>query len=284
MPKVGYLGPKGTFTQEALETYFPSIYEGAIPFATVPETLFAIESGEVEKGLVPIENSIEGSVNATLDTLAFETDLLIEEEAILPVRHCLIVRKGVRMEDIQGIISHPHASAQCRRFLLENLPNVPVFAANSTADAALEVSKADKPLAALATRIAAEIYGLEVLRKDVEDFAHNVTRFVLVGKELSPKTGRDKTSLICFIKENRPGSLLEILTTLASKGVNLTKVESRPTKKALGEYYFLVDAEGHIQDEPLKEAIEELKGKLRKLKFLGSYPAAEAPAVLEEGS
>ena len=274
MPSVGYLGPRGTFTQEALEANLSGLFETLVPFSTVPEVLLAVESGQVDKGMVPIENSIEGSVNVTLDTLTFETDLIIEREVVHPIRHKLVARDGVAREDIAGIVSHPHATAQCRKFLAENFSGVPVTAANSTAEAALAVSKSDEPLAAIATELAANIYGLVMLECDLEDYAYNVTRFILAGKEQVSPSGNDKTTVICFIHENRPGSLLEILAIFASRQINLTKIESRPTKKVLGEYCFFIDFEGHIEDENVSGALGTRRGMLRELKLLGSYPAA----------
>jgi len=273
MPSIGYLGPRGTFTQEALEANLPSTYDEEIPFATIPEVLRAVQSGEVGRGIVPIENSIEGAVNVTLDTLAFDTDLVIEREVVQPVRHCLAARPGVGRDDIKGIISHPQATGQCRGFLARWFGEVPVTAANSTAEAAVTVSQSDEHLAAIGTELAASIYGLEVLDCDMEDYPGNVTRFVVVGKEKAARTGKDKTSIVCFIQANRPGSLLEILQEFADRGVNLTKIESRPTKKVLGEYYFFIDIEGHIDDPEVAGAIGSLVGKLRELKLLGSYPA-----------
>lgn len=272
MPSIGYLGPRGTFTQEALQANLSGDFDSEIPYATVPEVLMAVQAGEVDAGIVPIENSIEGSVSITLDTLAFETDLVIVREVTYQIRHRLIARPGVSREDIEGIVSHPQATAQCRGFLARWLPDAPVTAANSTAEAAVTVSQSSEPLAAIATELAARVYGLEVLDRDIEDYPVNVTRFVVVGKQKAPRTGADKTSIACFIRENRPGSLLEILQEFASSGINLTKIESRPTKKVLGEYYFFIDIEGHVEDPEVAAAIGSLVGKLRELKLLGSYP------------
>lgn len=274
MPSIGYLGPRGTFTQEALEANLASEFDPEIPYATIPEVLLAVQAGQADKGIVPIENSIEGSVNATLDTLAFETDLVIEREVLQPVRHCLIARPGVKREQIAGIVSHPQATAQCRGFLARWFTDVPITAAHSTADAALEVSRSEQPLAAIGTELAAKLYGLEILDRDMEDYPGNMTRFVLVGKGKPPRTGNDKTSIACFIQANRPGSLLEILQEFAGRGIDLTKIESRPTKKVLGEYYFFMDVKGHVDDPEVAAAIGSLVGKLRELKLLGSYPAA----------
>ncbi len=273
MPSIGYLGPEGTFTQEALKANLSSEFDTEVPYPTIPEVLKAVQSGEVDSGIVPIENSIEGSVSVTLDTLAFETDLLIEREVVQPVKHCLVARRGTSRVEIEGIVSHPQATAQCRGFLARWFPGVPVTAAHSTADAARDVSASDRALAAIATELAAEVYGLEVLDRDMEDYPGNVTRFVVAGRRKPQPTGRDKTSIACFIQANRPGSLLEILHEFAARGVNLTKIESRPTKKVLGEYYFFIDVEGHVEDEQVAAAIGALVGKLRELKLLGSYPA-----------
>jgi prephenate dehydratase len=274
MPSIGYLGPPGTFTQEALEANLSQDFESHIPYGTVPEVLLAVEAGEVESGIVPIENSIEGSVNVTLDTLAFETQLYIEREIVYQIRHRLVARTGVAREDIKEIVSHPHATAQCRRFLTRNFAGVPLVAANSTAEAARTVAGMEGPVAAVTTEIAAYLYDLVVLERDIEDYPSNRTRFIVVGKDRPPPTGADKTSMACFIRENRPGSLLEILTEFASRGINLTKIESRPTKKVLGEYYFFIDIEGHVEDDAVKDALGSLMGRLREIKLLGSYPAA----------
>jgi prephenate dehydratase len=274
LPGIGYLGPRGTFTEEALEASAGDEFLTRVPFASVPEVLFAVQKGEVDKGIVPIENSIEGSVNVTLDTLAFETDLTVEREVILPVRHCLVARPGISSEQIEAIVSHPQATAQCRGFLARWFADVPITAANSTAEAAKQVADSSERLGAIGTELAAKIYGLELLDCDLEDYPGNVTRFVIVGKERPGPTGRDKTSIVCFIQANRPGSLLEILNEFSSRGINLTKIESRPTKKVLGEYYFFIDLDGHVEDAAMKEAIGALVVGLRELKLLGSYPAA----------
>jgi len=236
--------------------------------------LLAVEAGEVASGIVPIENSIEGSVNVTLDTLAFDTQLYIEREIVYPIRHRLVTKPGVVREEIKEIVSHPHATAQCRSFLTRNFPDVPLVAANSTAEAAMTVSGMEEPVAAVTTEIAASLYDLVVLERDIEDYPSNRTRFIVVGKDRPEPSGEDKTSMACFIRENRPGSLLEILTEFASRGINLTKIESRPTKKVLGEYYFFIDIEGHVEDDAIKDALGSLMGKLREIKLLGSYPAA----------
>jgi prephenate dehydratase len=238
--------------------------------------LLAAERGDVDLGFAAIENSIEGSVNVTLDLLAFETDHLIQREVVISVQLNLLAIPGARLEDIKTVVSFPHAAAQCRRFLGEQLPGVQVSAANSTAQAAMLVGdQGDPAIAAIGTTLAARVYGLEVLAEDIEDHPENETRFVVVARDGVPEpTGHDKTSIVVFQRADRPGSLLAILQEFAARAVNLTKLESRPTKRGLGDYCFLIDLEGHIADELVADCLRDLKSKQADVKFLGSYPAA----------
>ncbi len=270
---VAYLGPPGTFTEEALRGWRGLSYEEAVPFPTVEEAILAVQDGKADGAVVPIENSIEGSVNATLDSLAFEAEVLIQGERVCKVRHHLLARAGVHLEDITRVISHPQAAAQCRRNLVEALPGVELEAANSTSEAARRVAESAEPAAALGSRLAAELYGLEVLREGMEDHPDNRTRFVLLGKERVAPTGHDKTSMVCFIHQDRPGMLLQILQEFAFRYINLSKIESRPTKKVLGDYCFFIDCEGHEEDEVVASALNCLRCKLPRVKLLGSYPA-----------
>lgn len=270
---VSYLGPPGTFTEEALMGWRGLAFEQAIPFPTVEEAILAVEDNVTEKAVVPIENSIEGSVNATLDALAFEADVFIQGEKVCQVRHHLLAREGVALEEIKRVISHPQAAAQCRRHLVDLLPGVEVEAANSTSEAAQRVAGSGEPMAAIGSSLAAELYGLRVLREGMEDHPENRTRFVLVGREKMPPTGDDKTSMVCFIYQDRPGMLLQILQEFAFRYINLSKIESRPTKKVLGEYCFFIDCAGHEQDEVVASALKCLDCKLPRVKHLGSYPA-----------
>jgi prephenate dehydratase len=270
---VSYLGPPGTFTEEALQNWRGLIYEEAIPFPTVEEAVLAVEDNVADKAVVPIENSIEGSVNATLDSLAFETEVLIQGEKVCGVSHYLLARTGTGMHEVKRVISHPQASAQCRRHLVELLPGVALEAANSTSEAAMRAAASDEPVAALGSMLAAELYGLTVLREGMEDHPENRTRFVLLGKEKMPPTGHDKTSLVCFIHQDRPGMLLQILQEFAFRYINLSKIESRPTKEVLGDYCFFIDCEGHEEDEVVASALKCLLCKLPRVKLLGSYPA-----------
>lgn len=273
--KIGYLGPQGTFAEEAGLGPFNFTESDLQPFPSVADVIKAVEDGTVAKGIVPMENSIEGSFNMTLDMLAFEANLMIEREVIVPIKQNLLVKPGTKMADITSVISQPHATAQCRLFIAENLPNAITEAANSTAEAAKKVSEEDGHRAAIGNVLAAKLYGLEVLAEDIEDFKHNQTRFVMLGKDKVSRTGKDKTSIVIMPHEDRPGILLQILQEFAFRFINLTKIESRPSKKALGEYIFFVDMEGHIDDKVIEDAFKCLGCKFRDVKFLGSYPKAE---------
>ena len=225
----------------------------------------------MDGGVVPIENSIEGSVPATLDGLAFDTSVEIQQEIVLDIHHSLVAAPGVALADVTAVVAHPQASGQCRRWLERNLPGRPVTAANSNAEA-VQTAVANPGIAALGPTIAAEIYGAEILAPDIEDYAGNQTRFVVLGHGLRPRTGRDKTSLALFMKVDRPGALHMILGEFVYGEINLTKIQSRPTKRQLGDYMFFIDLEGHVEDANVKTALDCLRLKLREVKVLGSYP------------
>ncbi len=271
--KIAYLGPSGTFTEEALDKFViePDKIE-KIPCATVVEVIKSVDRGYADEGLVPIENSIEGSVNITLDILTFESEAKIIGEISIPVKHSLIGKKKIKLKDIKKVISHPHATAQCRKFLSTSLKNIEIVAANSTAEAVKILREEDDSIAAIGTKVAAGIYGLEVIENDIEDNKDNKTRFVFIGNKIQPKTGNDKTSIVCFLKEDRPGSLYNILGEFASRNINLTRLESRPAKKNLGDYVFMIDLDGHLYDDNVFEAIEVLRKTVYLVKILGSYP------------
>ncbi len=275
-PTFGFLGPPGTFTQEAaLQVVDPENVE-LIYYPSVEEVILAVDRGDVQQGMVPIENSVEGTVNATVDALGFETEgLFIHREVILNVRLHLLGRAGTDLASVKEVYSMPHATAQCRRWLRENIPDAKIVAANSTAEAAGRVAYEKGSAVAIGPNLAAQLFALEVIARDVTDHPEAETRFVVVGKEPSPSpSGRDKTSLIAFIAEDKPGALLDILTVFAERKINLTKLESRPTKRVLGEYCFFIDMEGHVEDETVGDAIKILDGQVAKLKSLGSYPRA----------
>lgn len=270
--KVAYLGPEGTFTEEALLSLPWSGSAELIAAPTIAEVHAKVVSGDCDRGVVPIENSIEGSVNQTLDTLAFGEGVEVVGELVRPIRHALLAASGSSLASVTDVISHPHASAQCRGWLAENLPDATVHAANSTAEAAREVSHDRSGWAAIGTLLAAKLYGLEVLAETIEDRAENATRFVVLGRERPEPGARDKTSLVCFIEADRPGSLLAILHEFSDRGINLSKLESRPTKERLGEYCFFIDCDGHADAAPLNHAIQSLSTKIFRVKVLGSYP------------
>ncbi|MGB4593496.1 MAG: prephenate dehydratase [Coriobacteriia bacterium] len=273
MTKYAFLGPAGTFSEEALLSLKLPDCE-PLACLTIPEVFEAVERGHAEAGVVPIENSIEGSVSATLDALVFDTQLEIQRELVINIRFSLVVAPGTALADVKSVVAHPQASGQCRRWLERNLPGRPVVAANSNAGA-VQIAVANPGVAALGPSIAAELYGGEVLEHDVQDYAGNQTRFVLIGRGLQPRTGSDKTSLALFMKKDKPGALLMILSEFAYGEINLTKIQSRPTKRQLGDYMFFVDCEGHVEDANVRLALDCLRLKLREVKVLGSYPKAK---------
>jgi len=274
MTRVGYLGPRGTFAEEALRTQADLAAGEAVPLRSVPHVISAVEAGEVDLGFVPLENSIEGSVSATLDTLAFDTDLLIQREVDLPVSLSLGAKPGTRLDDVAVVLSHPNPLGQSRMWLGRKLPQAITRVANSTAEAAQEVAKSKKPgLAAIANPSALERYGLELLATEIEDHPSE-TRFVVVGHGIPARTGHDKTSVVCFQRVDRPGSLLALLQEFAARAINLTKLESRPTKQGLGEYCFFIDFEGHVSDELVADCLRNVVAKQAEVKFLGSYPVS----------
>lgn len=270
-----FLGPRGTFAEAALRTMPLSAGAELVPYPTVTAALDAARAGEVTGALVPIENSVEGSVPATLDELGAGAPLVIVEEVALPVRFTLMARPGTALSDVRRVATHPHAQAQCRGWLARNLPDAQVIPAMSTAAAAAGLREPDVPYdAAISQRLAADTYGLEVLADGIGDNEEAWTRFVLAERPgaVPTATGADKTTLVLFMREDHPGALLEILTEFAVRGVNLTRIESRPTKKALGDYYFSVDCEGHIDDSRVGEALMGLHRVCAQVRFLGSYP------------
>lgn len=276
---IGYFGPAGTFTHQALLTLVGDQDVELVPYSSVVSTLDALRHGDVERAFVPIENSVEGGVSATLDNLASGKQLRITAEVLLPVQFSLFARPGTRIEDVRRVITHPHAAAQCRLWLARNLGHASVTESGSTAAAAAEVSDpASKFDGAICARVAGEMYGLAELASRIADNEQAVTRFVEVSLpgEMPPRTGADKTTLVAYMHQDHPGALLEILEQFAGRGVNLCRIESRPTKKNLGDYCFSIDAEGHVADARMGEALMGLHRICKKVTFLGSYPRADA--------
>ena len=274
--KIAYLGPPGTFTEEALDKYIntgkleKSIEK--VPYFNMGEVIKSVDRGEAAEGIVPIENSLEGSVNVTLDFLTFESEAKIIREITIPINHSLIGKEKISTDNIRKIISHPHATAQCKNYNSTYLKSAEIIAANSTAEAIKILKKEENSIAAIGTKTAARIYGLEIIKSDIEDNKENKTRFVFVGNSIQPKSGKDKTSIVCFLKQDKPGSLFNILKEFAERNINLTRLESRPAKKDLGDYVFLIDIDGHLHDKEIYEAIDVLRRTVYLVKILGSYP------------
>jgi prephenate dehydratase len=277
---IGFLGPSGTFTEEALRSEPGLAHAQLQPLPSFVHVLSAVADGAVDYGFVALENSIEGTVSIALDQLVFERDLIIVAEVVLPVTQNLLAHRGMDLFDIRRIVSFPHATGQCRAWLTANLPDAEEVAARSTAEAVRQVAVAgERDAAAIGTALAAELYGLEVLAAQIEDRVGNSTRFVLVAPRdagIPPPTGHDKTSVVCFQSDDHPGSLHGILGQFSARDLNLVKLESRPTKRELGEYCFIIDFEGHVDDEVVADCLRDLHATLLRLKFLGSYPAAGA--------
>ena len=283
----GYFGPVGTFTHQALLT-LPALPDEPAPYATVGLALQAVRDGDVAAALVPIENSVEGGVSATLDNLTYGEPLRITREVLLPVQFTLFARNGTQIQDVRRVLTHPHAAAQCRDWLASNLPQAMITEGGSTAAAAAEVADPDSRFdAAICAQVAGELHGLTSLATGIADNPDAVTRFVLVSRPVpvGPATGADKTTMVLFMRDDHPGALLEILEQFASRGVNLCRIESRPTKKSLGDYCFSVDAEGHVDDARMAEAMMGLHRVCRDVVFLGSYPRADlTESIIRRGT
>jgi prephenate dehydratase len=244
--------------------------------ASHAEIITATERGELDVGFLGFENSIEGSVRSVLDHLIFETELLIQREVVLPITQNVLAPPGLALTDIRRIVSFPDAMEQCREFFARRLPGAELVAANTTAEAVpLVATERPEATAALGTALAARLYGLDVLAPGIEDHADNSTRFVAVAREGIPApTGHDKTSIVLFQAADRPGNLHLISAQFAAREINLTKFESRPTKKSLGDYCFIIDFEGHVADAIVADCLRNLRADVGSVKFLGSYPAA----------
>jgi len=277
-----FLGPRGTFSEEAALGYVARradrVGDGdastrLLPFTSIPALTAAVETGLATEALLPIENSIEGSVSTTLDLLIHETALRIVAEVVLPVRHFLVTAPGVGLEDIRVVTSHPNALGQCRRFLDRCLPDAAQVAALSTAAAVqAAVAATETGTAGIGTARAAVLYGGVVLAHDIQDTSANLTRFIALARRDAPPTGDDKTSIGFTVKANVAGALYGIMSELATEGIQMTKVESRPTKGGLGDYVFLVDIEGHREDDTVARTLDRLRDRTARLWEFGSYP------------
>ncbi len=281
--RIAYLGPRGTFSEDALNSAIGDAEVDPVPSASVYDAILAVREGEAGRALVPFENSIEGAVTATLDALAFDADgVTLVGEYDLPIRHCLIAREDMPLERIEAVISHPQPSAQCARFIRENLPQAEVRAAPSTAEAVRTVAEADQPWAALGAESAAKLYGAAVLRQGVEDEPDNITRFVWVAPDGTVPSGSGpwRTSLVFSeLGEDHPGALVDALQVFSDREINLSRIESRPLRRGLGRYQFFLDVEGTVAEDPLSGAIDVLRSKAENVRVLGSWPIAAPPGV-----
>jgi prephenate dehydratase len=267
--RVGYLGPEGSFSHEAA-----SKLENveAVACGSIPEVLARVADASLDQGLVPLENAIEGTVSATIDGLVFDHELVIEREIVLPIHLHLLAKKGLSPNSVTKVLSYVHALEQCRSYV-ETLALATTEQTTSTSQAARDVASSSEPWAAVGSLVAAKLFGLEAIASDIEDHRGNATRFVLVGREaIASPTGHDRTSIVCFQDADRPGSLYAILGRFAARDINLTKLESRPTKQGLGDYCFVMEFEGHVADDLVADCLADLQAHLTRVKFLGSYP------------
>lgn len=278
-PRCAYLGPQGTFCEQAVSALHAGDEFEPVPYPTIPAAIDAVRTGQAERAVVPLESSVDGGVNATLDELSEDPPVLIRAEIMVPVEFALLVRPGTELADIKVVGGHPAAQPQCRRWLAEYLPDVTWRQALSNADAAWQVADGELD-AALAGSFAAGHYQLEVLVDGVQDRASAVTRFVEVGEpgELPEPTASDRTSVIAFIRDDHPGALMDILSQFAVRGVNLSRIESRPTGEGIGRYCFFIDCEGHVLSPSVGEALMGLRRACSEVRFLGSYATADVPS------
>jgi prephenate dehydratase len=277
--RVGFLGPAGTYSEEALRASAPGDAE-EVPYPTIYDAVMAVEAGQVDRSVVPIENALEGAVAVTLDTLALEVPgVRIVAEVVVPIHHCVVAARPLELAEVARVVSHPQATAQCARFLRERLPHAELVLAPSTADAVLSVRDTSEPAVALGSRLAAELYGCRVLEADVEDHPGNATRFVWLAPAAEaeePAAGQPARTSIVFWGggDQAPGWLVEALRELSDRGVNLTRIESRPRRTALGHYMFFADLEGAAGRGPVSDALSGLRARVEELRVLGSYTIA----------
>lgn len=276
MPTIVYLGPPGTFSEEAALAYGGPLAD-YLPMSSMPAVVTAIETGAASEGILPIENVLEGSVTTTLDLLIHETDLRIAGETVIPIRQCLVTRPGLRLSDVQVLYAHQQSLGQCRRFVERCLPGVPTLPSLSNSAAPAEALADPRPAAAISTLRAAELTGAQILARNIQDRSDNMTRFIVLAREDHAPTGDDKTSICFGFTEDRAGILVRVLQVLAELDLNMTKIESRPSKATLGEYVFLIDINGHRRDPPVVAALERIRAQTGLFKVFGSYPRFVRP-------
>ena len=268
--RIGALGPEGSYSEKAALLWSRGRPEATLVYFNDFEgVLEAVQAGRLEAGIVPVENSLEGAVTVVMDLL-FRLDVVIVGEVNVPIRHCLV---GRGEGEVKVILSHPQALAQCRQYLREHYPEAEIRTTGSTSHAA-RLAQEFPEMAAIAGADTAEKYGLHILAREIQDASDNVTRFIAAARKMAAATGRDKTSLVIYLDRDRPGALFSILEEFAKHNINLTRIESRPSRKGLGDYYFYIDLEGHIDDSAIEQAITSIKEKAAMVRVLGSYPRA----------
>jgi prephenate dehydratase len=268
--RIGALGPQGTYSEKAALLWIKGQPKASLVYFNDFEgVLEAVSAGRLEAGIVPVENSLEGAVTTVMDLL-LRQDVVIIGEVNVPIRHCLV---GRGEGEVKVILSHPQALAQCRQYLREHYPEADIRTTGSTSHAA-RLAQEFPEMAAVAGEDTALKYGLQILAREIQDASDNVTRFIVAERKMAAATGRDKTSLVIYLDKDRPGALFSILEEFARRNINLTRIESRPSRKGLGDYYFYIDLEGHVDDKTVKQAIAAVKEKAAMIRVLGSYPRA----------
>ena len=270
--RLAYLGPEGTYSEQAAIDYDPQLER--VAYSAIPLVVGAADRGEVEEAIVPIENSLEGTVTFTVDLLIHESALKIRGEVVVPIHHCLVTEPGTRLDQVEVVYSHPQALAQCRGYLTRNLPNAASIASLSTAGAVVDMRESRHTAAAISSRRAAELFDATISDANIEDVSNNQTRFVVLGQSDSGSTGRDRTSVCFDFAKDAPGVLYDTLGELARRDINMIKIESRPDRRSLGQYVFLIDLEGHREDEVIRDALAGIRSRVSMFKVLGSYPRA----------
>ncbi len=268
--RLAYLGPPGTYSEEAA-----MLYDGdaeLVPATTLPGVIQRVRNGEAEEGIVPVENSLEGAVTFTADLLIQETSLKIKSELVLPIHHCLLAKPGGNAEDVEVVYSHPQSLGQCRGYIQENFPNASLMPSLSNSTAVSDMLSSDRKALAIAGRRAVCFFDVKILEEGVEDNHSNATRFIVLSDRDGEPTGRDKTSICFNFDVDRPGSLVGVLQEFSNRGINLNKIESRPTRESLGRYFFLADIDGHRNEEAVRSALITVGERVSMLKVLGSYP------------
>ena len=268
--RLAYLGPRGTYSEEAAMMYDTDAE--LVAATTLPGVVQRVHGGEADEGIVPVENSLEGTVTFTADLLIQEMKLKIKSELVLPIHHCLLAKPGGRCEGVEVVYSHPQSLGQCREYLQRHFPEASLMPSLSNSSAVSDMLHSDRRALAIAGKRAARLFGAQVLEEGIEDNRSNATRFIVLAEEDSSPTGNDKTSICFSFDADRPGSLVSVLQEFSNRGINLNKIESRPTGRSLGRYFFLADVDGHHEDEVVRSALDVIAEKVSMLKLLGSYP------------